>query len=92
MIIKPILTEKTLSLAEKLNQYTFQVSMDANKVEAAKDLALKFKVTVKSVRVINRLGESFTYGKNSRRTGKHSDSKVMIFKLKEGDKIDAFIQ
>lgn len=92
MIIKPIITEKTISLADKLNQYTFEVSLAANKTEAAKQLAKQFGVTVEAVRVSNRLGQAYRIGRDARRMGKRSDRKIMVFKLKAGDKIDVFVQ
>jgi len=92
MIIKPVITEKTIALADKLNQYTFEVSPDANKTEAAKDLAKQFGVTVRGVRVSNRLGQEYRLGRNTRRTGKRTDRKIMIFSLKDGDKIGIFTQ
>ena len=92
MIIKPVITEKTIALAENLNQYTFEVSPLANKTEAAKDLSKQFKVTVKAVKVLNRLGQTYRVGRDGRHFGKRQDRKVMVFKLKAGDTIDFFKQ
>ena len=92
MILKPVLTEKTIALADKLNQFTFEVTMDANKTEAAKDLAKKFGVTVEAVRVHTRLGQTYSVGRNTRRTGKRADRKVMVFKLKASEKIVQYIR
>ena len=92
MIIKPVITEKTIALAESLNQYTFEVSPLANKTEAAKDLSKQFKVTVKAVKVLNRLGQTYRVGRDGRHFGKHQDRKIMVFKLKAGDTIDFFKQ
>ncbi len=92
MIIKPVITEKTVAMADKLNQYTFEVSPMANKTEAAKDLSKQFGVTVETVRVSNRLGQSYRVGRDGRHFGKKADRKIMVFKLKAGDKIDIFMQ
>ena len=38
IIIRPIINEKTVALANDLNQYTFEVVKDANKTEIAQAL------------------------------------------------------
>lgn len=91
MLIKsPIITEKTVALAEQFNQYTFEVAVNANKLAAAAELAEAFKVKVVGVRVNNRLGKSYAHGKYRRVTALKSAKKIMVFQLKSGDSIDLF--
>ncbi len=89
MIIKsPVVTEKTLSLYKNQKKVTFEISLTANKLEAAKELEKAFKVKVANVRIINRLGK-YKYSRYSRKTNKLSDKKIAVFKLKDGS-IDLF--
>ena len=87
-IIKaPIITEKSMSLKENFNKYTFEVAKSANKVEIKKAVEEIFKVKVLSVSTINVLPKH-------KRVGQHEGFapayKKAIVKLAEGDKIDAF--
>lgn len=52
IIRRPIITEKTSALAEKL-VYTFEVTKDANKVEIKNAIEAIFEVKVEAVRTIN---------------------------------------
>ncbi|MCA9379016.1 50S ribosomal protein L23 [Candidatus Dojkabacteria bacterium] len=91
MLIKnPIITEKTVALANQFNQYTFEVDAAANKVSAAAELAEAFKVKVVAVRVNNRLGKPYMHGKYRRQASLKPSKKVMVFQLKSGDTIDLF--
>jgi large subunit ribosomal protein L23 len=89
ILIKPIVTEKTIELVNKLNKYTFMVLPSAEKIEISKAVALKFGVKVLSVQTQNLLGKNVRFGKD-RRSGRRSDSKKAIVTLKAGDKIDLF--
>jgi large subunit ribosomal protein L23 len=89
--IKPLITEKTTNLAQKLNKYTFVVSPDVNKVEVAKQVAQMFSVKVISANVNNRLGHEVTWGSARKRIkGRRSDRKIVVLTLKAGDKISLF--
>ncbi|HEY9886716.1 MAG TPA: 50S ribosomal protein L23, partial [Vampirovibrionales bacterium] len=66
--------------------------LDANKINAKKALEEAFDVSVESVWTHTRLGKT-KYDYRSRKTvKKKGDKKIMIFKLKEGDKIAVFDQ
>lgn len=52
IIKRPIITEKSSGLVDKL-QYTFEVAVDANKVEIKKAIEAIFNVKVKAIRTIN---------------------------------------
>lgn len=90
LIKNPILTEKTMALAEEQNKYTFEVATAATKSSARKELEKLFGVTVKSIRSQNRLGKTYKYGKYRRSVGRKPAKKIMVFELNSGDKIDAF--
>ncbi len=87
IVIRPILTEKTLTLRDKYNQYVFEVAKDANKIEIKKAIEELFKVHVEKVRVINVKGKV----KRLRRApGKTRSWKKAIVTLKAGDSIPIF--
>lgn len=57
IIQRPIITEKSMKLADK-HFYTFEVDKDATKKAIAKAVADKFNVKVLSVKTINVKGET----------------------------------
>jgi large subunit ribosomal protein L23 len=89
---KPIVTEKTVMLFKNNNQVTFEVNLNADKFAAIKALEEAFGVKVESVQVINRLGKKKRNRKNNRVEQKKANKKLMVFKLKDGDKISIFEQ
>lgn len=89
VLIKPIITEKSMKLVSEKNQYMFMVSSFADKVEIGKVVAEKFKVKVLKVRIINIRGKSVAWGRN-RIKGKRSRTKKAIVTLKSSDSIDLF--
>lgn len=90
LIQKPIITEKTIRLAQELNQYTFAVSLSANKIAAAKELEAAFGVEVEEVKTQTRLGKPYGHGKFRQLKSRKPAQKTMAFKLKAGNKIDMF--
>ncbi len=90
IIYRPIVTEKLSALQEK-GVYAFEVDPRANKIEIARAVAKKFKVSVTGVRTMNVKGKSKTQmTRRGRFTGKTSHYKKAIVTLKEGEKIDLF--
>ena len=89
IIIKPLISEKTIRLATELNQYTFVVNSRAGKISVAKSIAEKYSVKVENVRLLNVLGKKVTFGK-SRQKGRRSTYKKALVTLKEGDSIEVF--
>ena len=85
IIIKPYQTEASLGLSEKLNQYTFVVHPEANKVEIRKAVETMFKVSVLRVNTLNVKGK---VRRKWGRVGKRSSFKKAIVTLKKGDKIE----
>ncbi len=93
IIKKPLLSEKTTKLAEntKLNQYTFIVNIDSNKIEIKKAVESKFGVKVISVNTTVRPS------KNRARVvkGKYVHGKTSLMKkayvtVAEGEFIEGF--
>ncbi len=87
IVIAPMITEKTSSVKNATNSYTFRVSVNANKIEIAKAIENIFKVDVIRVNTICQRGKVKRMG---RYTGKRADWKKAIVKLKEGDSIAEF--
>ncbi len=83
-IIQTVLvTEKGTELVDMLNQYSFKVAKDANKIEIRHAVEALFDVKVASVNVLNRLGKR----KRVRQAGygKRPDWKKAIVTLAEGE-------
>ena len=93
IILNPVLTEKSSLLMEKLNQYVFRVSVNANKIQIKNELEKKFKVSVTKVSTMNFNGKSKNTtirsgGHVLRSSGRRSSWKKAIITLKDGDKIN----
>mgnify|MGYP003310105073 CR=1 FL=1 len=84
---KPVLTEKSLILLQEENKYTFDVDVNANKIEIKKAVEEIFKVKVVSVNTINVLPKRKRVGQH---VGYAPAYKKAICKLAEGDKIAEF--
>ncbi|MFI5252861.1 MAG: 50S ribosomal protein L23 [Bacteroidota bacterium] len=90
IIFRPIVTEKITKMQDK-QQYAFEVDLAANKIDIAKAVEKKFKVTVMEVRTMNYAGKSKTQmTRKGRFTGTTRHYKKAIVTLKEGEKIDYF--
>ena len=57
ILIKPIITEKMTSLAEKLNRYGFVVDRSANKVQIRQAVEKMYGVKVESVNTQQYVGK-----------------------------------
>jgi large subunit ribosomal protein L23 len=91
ILVKPLVTEKMTALQDEHNQYAFEVSPRANKIEIAHAIQKKFNVNVVSVRTVNLRGKSKTQlTKRGRFQGETAAWKKAIVTLKEGEKIDFF--
>ena len=86
IVKRPIITEKTQAMMNE-NKYTFEVPMDANKVEIRQAIEAIFNVKVERVNTVRVLGKTKRMG---RFQGKRSDYKKAIVKLVEGSKITLF--
>lgn len=88
-IVKPLISEKTMRLADELNHYTFIVGQKAGKIAIGKSIAEKYGVKVENVRLLNVLGKKVMFGK-TRQKGRKSTYKKAIVTLKKGDSIEVF--
>ena len=91
ILIKPIISEKSETLTEKMNQYTFVVAKSANKVEIKKAVEKMYGVTVESVNTLRTPGKAKSRNtKSGVVKGKVSSYKKAIIKLSEGEEINFF--
>lgn len=88
IIIRPVITEKSMSGASK-NKFTFQVAKQADKKTIKKAIEKKFGVNVLKVESSIRKGKKKRSGVQ-RREVIGSDWKKAVVTLKEGQKIDLF--
>ena len=86
IIIKPVVTEKSIGLMEH-NKYVFKVALSANKIEIKKAIEEIFKVKVVDVNTVCVKGKEKRMGRS---VGKTSDYKKAIVQLAEGDSIEIF--
>ena len=84
---KPVLTEKSLTLMDNENKYTFDVDVHANKVEIKNAVEKMFNVKVVNVHVMNVKPKSKRVGKYEGKTNKRRKA---IVTLAEGSKINLF--
>ncbi len=91
ILIKPIITEKMTSLAEKLNRYGFVVDRSANKVQIRQAVEKMYGVKVSSVNTQQYVGKVKT--RNTTRgiaVGRVNRSKRAFVTLKNGEAIDFY--
>lgn len=85
---KPLLTEKTLSLAAK-GWYTFMVDIQAAKATISREIEKLYKVKVQTIRTITMHGKMRRAGRKQAQI-KKADWKKALVRLAKGQKIDAF--
>ena len=87
VVLRPVVTEKTIAQAERHNTYTFVVRESANKIQIRNAVESIFKVGVEDVRTQRYMGKR-------RRVGRHVGStpswKKAIVRVKEGQTIDFY--
>lgn len=88
--VKPVISEKSYTLANASNKYTFSVGTDVNKIEIKKAVEDKYKVKVEGVNIVIKPGKMKRDWKTNRKSRK-SDIRKAIVTLKKGDKIDEFL-
>ena len=84
---KPVFTEKSMTLQAEEKKYTFDVDVNANKIEIRQAVEAMFDVKVESVNVINVKPKSKRVGKYE---GKTTRRRKAIVKLAEGSEISYF--
>jgi large subunit ribosomal protein L23 len=88
ILLKPIITEKTLLLAQD-GKFTFEVAGQATKNSIALALKTLFNVDATNVNISVIKGKVRRFGAKRTPT-KSTDSKKAIATLKKGQKIDYF--
>jgi len=90
-LVKPVITEKMTLLQEQKNQYAFEVSIDATKVDIKNAIQKKFNVIVDSVRTVTSKGKRKSqFTRRGRYEGFKPNSKRAIVTLAKDNKIDLF--
>ena len=85
--LQPVISEKSYSIANAQNKYTFIVDRGINKIEVGKAVETKYKVKVEKVNSTVRPGKGFKNWKTNKSYRK-SDKVKYTVTLKKGDKID----
>ncbi|MCI0549257.1 MAG: 50S ribosomal protein L23 [Candidatus Rokubacteria bacterium] len=85
VLLRPLMTEKSMLQKEELNAVTFEVARDANKVEIRQAVEKVFNVKVAEVRTASREGKWKRMGKFE---GQRPAWKKAIVTLKAGHKIE----
>src|SRR5438477_10798373 len=88
LLIKPLITEKTLFLASR-GWYTFAADTLSRKEQLVNEIQLIYPVHVVSVRTIAMHGKVRRSGSKGR-THRLADWKKVLVQLAKGEKIDAF--
>jgi large subunit ribosomal protein L23 len=86
VLVRPLVTEKNTTL-QAAGKYAFKVGKDANKQQVKEAVQKAFKVTVKSVNIMNMPGEKKRVG---RKVATVPGWKKAVVTLKAGDKIQFF--
>ena len=89
IVRRALVTEKGTVLRERRNQYTFEVSCDANRIEIKQAVEKIFSVKVGEVRTMQMRGKVKRQG---RYAGRRSDWKKAIVTLLPDQKIELFEQ
>ena len=88
IIKRPLyLTEKGAKLREDQNKYTFEVDLEANKLQIKDAVETLFKVTVDDVHTLVMRGHMRRMGRTYAKT---RNWKKAIVTVREGDSIDFF--
>lgn len=82
---RPLMTEKSMQQKDDLNAVTFQVAVDANKVEIRQAVEKVFNVKVAVVRTANRQGK---WKRMGRFAGRRAGWKKAVVTLAPGHKIE----
>jgi large subunit ribosomal protein L23 len=86
LLKRPVVTEKTTTLAT-MNQYVFEVSKDANKIQLAQAFEMAFPGRkVQAVRLISVPARTKRYGK---RIGQTQEKRKAVFSI-QGEPIELF--
>ena len=91
VLIKPVITEKAETLAEKQNKYTFIVNKKANKLEIKKAVEEMYNVNVTDVNTSIMPGKVKIRGTRSGyQKGRIPAYKKAVVSVEEGEVIDIY--
>ena len=91
VLIKPIITEKSELLSDKINHYVFLVDKKANKIEIKKAVESMYGVAVDSVNTMILPGKTKSrYTKAGLQRGRKPAYKKAVIRLFEGEEIDFY--
>lgn len=91
VLIRPIVTEKTTLLQEDLQQYVFEVSRSANKIEIKDAVEKMYGVTVESVKTnVMPSKTKVRYTKSGVISGRKNSYKKAYVRLADGEEIDFY--
>ena len=85
VLVRPLMTEKSMRLKDELNTVTFEVARDANKVEIRHAVEKVFNVKVAAVRTQSREGK---WKRMGRFEGRRAGWKKAVVTLQPGHKIE----
>jgi large subunit ribosomal protein L23 len=85
ILIRPLMTEKSMRDKEEHNTVAFRVRPDANKIEIRAAIEAVFNVKVAAVRTASFEGKLKRMGKHQ---GRRADWKKAVITLQPGHKID----
>ena len=85
ILIRPLMTEKSMRQKEEMNTVAFRVRPDANKVEIRAAVETIFSVKVAAVRTASFEGKLKRMGRHQ---GRRRDWKKAIVTLRPGHKIE----
>ncbi|MFQ6102932.1 MAG: 50S ribosomal protein L23 [Candidatus Glassbacteria bacterium] len=84
IVRRPVVTEKSTKMMQDANQYVFEVSRHATKIEIARAVEELFNVKVSRVRTFNLIGKQRRMGIF---TGRRPAWKKAVVTLREGETI-----
>jgi large subunit ribosomal protein L23 len=87
IILRPLVTEKSLAQNSERNKVSFLVDIEANKLEIRAAVEHIFAVKVIEVNTVYLKGK---WKRTRMREGKRPDQKKAVVTLREGDKIEFF--
>jgi large subunit ribosomal protein L23 len=87
IILRPLVTEKSLAQNSERNKVSFLVDIEANKPEIRAAVERIFAVKVIKVNTVYLKGK---WKRTRMREGKRPDQKKAVVTLREGDKIEFF--
>ena len=88
VIVKPVITEKSMAKMQNENKVTVKVLESANKTEIKLAFERIFQVKVTDVKVVNQRAKETTRG--TRYAGRISGFKKAVVTVAEGEAIDLF--